>query len=216
MVFEGQGWAALLAPELAALSPLELAANVFTALAIVLAGRNNVHTWWTGIVGTALFAILFGQSHLYADVALQVFFVVTGFSGWWKWLRGDHGEPLPITHASPANLAWTVPLGIAATGAYGAMLHFYTQAYSPFLDSTVLVFSIIGQILMMQRRVENWTFWLLVNTIAVPLYFSRGLHLTSLLYAGFWINAIVSWRNWSRLARSAEGWAVIKGQPAKD
>ena len=199
MAFEGQ-WMAALSAELAALSPLELAANVFTAVAIVLAGRNNVHTWWTGIVGTALFAILFGQSHLYADVALQIFFVVTGIAGWWKWLRGDHGEPLPITHATLANLAWTVPLGIVATAAYGAMLHFHTQAYSPFLDSTVLVFSIIGQILMMQRRVENWAFWLLVNSIAVPLYFSRGLHLTSLLYAGFWINAIVSWRAWHRLA----------------
>jgi nicotinamide mononucleotide transporter len=200
MAFEGMDWAAALSSELAALSPLELAANAFTALAIVLAGRNNVHTWWTGIVGTALFAVLFAGSRLYADVALQVFFVVTGIVGWWKWLRGDHGEPLPITHATPASLAWTIPLGIAATAAYGAMLHFYTRAYSPFVDSTVLVFSVVGQILMMQRRVENWAFWLLVNTIAVPLYFSRGLHLTSLLYAGFWVNAILSWRSWARLA----------------
>jgi nicotinamide mononucleotide transporter len=53
---------------------------------------------------------------------------------------------------------------------------------------------------MMQRRVENWSFWLLVNTIATPLYFSRGLHLTAVLYAGFWINAVVSWRNWHKLA----------------
>src|SRR5438094_10243128 len=112
MVFEA--WAAAFGAELAALSPLELAANVFTALAIVLAGRNNVHTWWTGIVGTVLFGILFAGSHLYADVALQIFFVVTGIVGWWKWLRGAHGEPLPITHATLANLAWTVPLGIAA------------------------------------------------------------------------------------------------------
>jgi nicotinamide mononucleotide transporter len=181
-------------------TPLELAANAFTALAIVLAGRNNVHTWWTGIVGCALFGLLYAQTHLYADVVLQAFFVVTGVLGWWKWLRGDHGEALPITHASLANLAWTVPLGIAATAAYGAMLHRYTQAYAPFLDSAVLVFSIIGQVLMMQRRVESWAFWLLVNTIAVPLYFSRGLVLTSMLYAGFWINAIVSWLNWRRLA----------------
>jgi nicotinamide mononucleotide transporter len=53
---------------------------------------------------------------------------------------------------------------------------------------------------MMQRRVENWGFWLLVNTIATPLYFSRGLHLTAVLYAGFWINALVSWRGWHKLS----------------
>jgi nicotinamide mononucleotide transporter len=182
------------------IAPLELAANGFVAVSILLAGRNNVHTWWTGIVGCTLFGVLFAQNRLYADVALQVFFVATSAVGWWKWMRGDHGEPLPITHASAANLMWTVPLGVVATAAYGALLHFTTNAYAPFLDSAVLVFSIIGQVLMMQRRVENWAFWLLVNSIAAPLYLSRDLVLTAVLYAGFWINAIVSWRSWYRLA----------------
>jgi nicotinamide mononucleotide transporter len=182
------------------IAPLELAANGFVAVSILLAGRNNVHTWWTGIVGCTLFGVLFAQNRLYADVALQVFFVATSAVGWWKWQRGDHGEPLPITHASAANLMWTVPLGVVATAAYGALLHFTTNAYAPFLDSAVLVFSIIGQVLMMQRRVENWAFWLLVNSIAAPLYLSRDLVLTAVLYAGFWINAIVTSRSWYRLA----------------
>jgi nicotinamide mononucleotide transporter len=182
------------------IGPLEWAANGFTALAIVLAGRNNVHTWWTGIVGCTLFAILFAGSRLYADVVLQAFFVVTGIIGWWKWLRGAHGGALQITHAGAARLAWTVPLGLLASAAYGALLHFYTNAYSPFFDSAVLVFSVIGQVLMMGRRVENWPFWVLVNTIATPLYFSRGLYLTAALYAGFWINALIAWRSWHRLA----------------
>jgi len=184
------------------IGPLEIAANIFTALAIVLAGRNNVHTWWTGIVGCTLFGALFMQNRLYADVALQVFFVATGVYGWWMWLRGAHGKPLPITRAGRAGILPTVIGGIVATAAYGAMLHATTDAYAPFPDSTVLVFSIIGQVLMMRRRVENWGFWLLVNTIAVPLYASRGLYLTAALYAGFWINALVSWRNWHRLAAS--------------
>lgn len=182
------------------IGPLEIAANIFTALAIVLAGRNNVHTWWTGIVGCTLFGILFSQNRLYADVALQVFFVATSFYGWWKWLRGAHGKPLPITHAGRATLLRTLLAGVAGTAAYGALLHFHTDAFAPFPDSTVLVFSIIGQVLMMQRRVENWPVWLLVNTIAVPLYASRGLYLTAVLYAGFWINAAISWRNWRQLA----------------
>jgi len=44
--------------------------------------------------------------------------------------------------------------------------------------------------------------WLLVNTIAVPLYYSRGLHLTSILYVGFWINALVALRHWRNLMRA--------------
>ncbi len=182
-------------------SPLELAANAFTAAAILLAGRNNVHTWWTGIVGCTLFGVLFAQNRLYADVVLQMFFVGTGVLGWRRWLHGNGGEPLPITHAGWRSLAWMIPAGIAATAAYGALLHFYTNAYAPFIDSAVLVFSVIAQLLMMQRRIENWPVWLLVNTIAVPLYYSRGLHLTAFLYLCFWVNAIVSWVWWTRLAR---------------
>lgn len=185
------------------IGPLEIAANIFTALAIVLAGRNSVHTWWTGIIGCALFGALFSENRLYADVALQVFFVATSFYGWWAWARGARGKPLPITHASRASLLGTAVLGIAGTVAYGALLYFHTDAFAPFPDSTVLVFSIIAQVLMMRRRVENWGFWLLVNTIAVPLYASRGLYLTAVLYAGFWLNAVVSWRNWRRLALQA-------------
>jgi nicotinamide mononucleotide transporter len=179
---------------------LEVAANAFTALAIVLAGRNSVHTWWSGIVGCALFAVLFAQSRLYADVVLQLFFIGTSVYGWWKWQRGAGGAPLPITHATMRGVLRSVVLGLAATVSYGALLNLYTNAYAPFVDSAVLVFSVIGQFLMMQRRVENWAFWLLVNTIAVPLYSSRGLHLTALLYAFFWVNAIASWLFWRRKA----------------
>lgn len=190
------------------IGPLEIAANGFTAGAIVLAGRNSVHTWWTGIVGCALFALLFSQSRLYADVLLQAFFIASGGWGWWKWLRGAGGAPLPITHARPSSLLWMAPAGLAASAAYGAVLHAYTNAYAPFLDSAVLVFSVIGQFLMMQRRVENWAFWLLVNTIAAPLYFSRGLYLTAALYAGFWLNAAVSWLWWRKLAAQQAGAAA--------
>jgi nicotinamide mononucleotide transporter len=72
----------------------------------------------------------------------------------------------------------------------------------------VLVFSVIGQVLLIQRRIENWAFWLLVNTIAIPLYASRGLYLTATLYAAFWINAVASWIWWRKLAREAHSVAV--------
>jgi len=183
------------------IGPLELAANAFTAAAILLAGRNSVHTWWTGIIGCTLFGLLFAESRLYADVVLQIFFVGTSIVGWWRWLHGNGGAPLPITHAGWRTMAWLVPAGLAATAAYGALLHFYTDAYAPFADSAVLAFSVIAQLLMMGRRIESWPLWLVVNTIAVPLYASRGLVLTAVLYAGFWVNAIVSWIWWTRLAR---------------
>lgn len=181
----------------------EIAANVFVAAAIFLAGRNSVHTWWTGIIGCSLFALVFYESRLYADVTLQIFFILTSIVGWWKWMRGNEGAKLPVRFSRPSSLlAWTGVAALAAIG-YGVLLHRFTDAYAPFLDSMVLAFSVLGQLLMMERRVENWWCWLLVNTIAVPLYASRGLRLTAVLYAAFWVNASVSLVKWRRLAQKA-------------
>lgn len=62
----------------------------------------------------------------------------------------------------------------------------------------MLTFSVIAQVLLMRRRLETWIFWLIVNTLAVPLYFSRELYVTSALYAAFWLNAFIAWNHWKR------------------
>lgn len=185
------------------ISPLEIAANVLMTASIFLAGRNNIHSWWIGMLGCLLFAVLFYQVNLYADVLLQLFFIVTCAIGWLQWRRGNGGKPLPITRTGWRSLAWVVPAGIAAVAIYGLLLHRWTNAYAPFIDSAVLVFSIIAQFLLMNRRIETWAFWLLVNTVAVPLYYSRELYLTSVLYAAYWVNALVSWYWWRLQARRA-------------
>lgn len=178
---------------------LEIAANAFNAACILLAGRNNVNTWWTGIVGCCLFGWLFWITQLYADASLQAFFVVTGVIGWWNWKAGDHGKELPVRRSPATLVLGGSAAALAVTAAYGFALLHYTDAFAPFWDSAVLAFSVFGQLLLMGRRLETWWCWLLVNTIAVPLYASRGLWLTSCLYVGFWINALVSLRHWQIL-----------------
>ena len=182
----------------------EAAANLFNAAAIVLAARNNVHTWWTSIVGCALFAYVFFIAKLYADVTLQVFFIGASAVGWWRWMSGDHGAPLPVrrTHSGPMMMMAAAAVIVAL--AYGALLERFTDAYAPFLDSAILTFSVLGQFLLVDRRIENWWCWLIVNSVAVPVYFSRGLFITAALYAGFWVNALIALVHWRRLLRAQD------------
>jgi nicotinamide mononucleotide transporter len=182
------------------MNPLEIAANAFNAASIFLAGRNSIHMWWATIVGCVLFAFVFLTAKLYADVTLQAFFITTAVLGWWRWMRKEHGEELPVRHSDGWLIAASGIAGVLVTLGYGWLLHRFTDAYAPFIDSTILAFSVVGQLLLIDRRVENWWCWILVNTIAVPLYALRGLHLTALLYAAFWVNAVVSLVRWRRLA----------------
>jgi len=177
------------------IGPVELGANGFNTLSIALAGRNNVHTWWTGILGCLLFGWVFFDAKLYADVTLQVFFLVTSVDGWRRW-RGGSAPELPVTRTKPLTIAKLTLAGVLVVIGYGLLLHRFTDAYAPFVDSAILAFSVLGQFLLMQRRVETWMCWLLVNSLAVPVYWQRGLHLTSLLYAAYWVNALISFRHW--------------------
>lgn len=180
----------------------EVAANAFNTASILLAGRHNIHTWWTGIAGCLLFGWVFYGTQLYADATLQLFFVVTGIAGWRSWGRARRAH-LPVRRTGAAALVALALAGAATAAAYGWILYHFTDAYAPALDSVILAFSVLGQLLLMARRLETWWCWLLVNTIAVPLFASRGLYLTGVLYAGYWVNALVSLRRWRRLA--AEG-----------
>lgn len=178
---------------------LEILANAVNALSILLAGRNSVHTWWTGIVGCVLFGWLFFDAKLYADTTLQLFFVGTSIAGWRIWLRGNAGTEQPIRTTSWSGLGAAITAALVVALGYGWLLHRFTDAWSPFLDSLVLTSSVLAQLLLMSRRFESWPCWLFVNTLSVPLYFSRGLYVTSALYCLFWVNALVSILHWRRL-----------------
>lgn len=179
-------------------TPLELSANILYAISVYLAARNSVWTWATGILGCVLFAYLFFGFQLYADVTLQVFFIMSSLLGWWRWQNGAQGAQLAIQKSSLRFIALRGGTAIIVALAYGALLHYFTNAYAPFIDSLILSFSVLAQFLLVQRRIENWYSWFIVNSIAVPLYLSRGLYLTALFYAIYWCNVLYGYYQWRR------------------
>lgn len=179
-------------------SSLEIFANLFYLLSVLLAARNSVHTWAVGLVGCVLFGWLFFSVQLYADVTLQLFFIATSLLGWWSWLYGRSGTALPIVRSSWRELCLSLSLAVVVALAYGALLHHFTDAYAPFIDSLVLTFSVLAQLLLMRRKLETWYGWLLVNTLAVPLFVSRDLYLTAFIYVLFWFNAWYGLYCWRR------------------
>jgi len=185
---------------------LEWAANLTTAASVLLAARRHLLTWPIGIVGCVLFALLFLQGRLYADASLQLFFIVTSLMGWRQWQRQQAARHPSMQPALGAR-QWSALLMIGAvvTLAYGALLWHFTDAFAPYWDSAVMVGSVIGQILLMRGQRETWPLWIAVNTLSVPLYLSRGLNLTALLYVAFWFNAWYGWWRWRPSHATAPG-----------
>lgn len=184
------------------MNPLEIFANLFNLISVFLANRNSVHTWWIGIIGGILYGVMFYEVKLYADVILQVFFILTNIYGWWAWLHGGaNREELPVTRISLTHLVFFALLAVVLTAGHGFLLHRLTDASFPFIDSTILILSIIAQFLLMRRKLESWIFWIIVDVIAVPLYAAKELYLTSAIYFLFLLNAIWGLINWWKIWR---------------
>jgi nicotinamide mononucleotide transporter len=181
-------------------TPLEIAANVMTAICIFLAGRNSVHTWWTGIVSSVLYGVMFFNAQLYADTTLQAFFIVTGVMGWMAWKKRTDAV-LNVSNANPLQVMCYISFALVVGTVYAVILHRYTDAYMPWVDSAVLVFSVVAQFLLMRKQIETWIVWFVVNSLSVPLFWSRELYLTSIMYGFFWVNAIVSYIHWKKIQK---------------
>ena len=97
---------------------------------------------------------------------------------------------------------------------YGTLLHYFTNAYAPFIDSLVMTFSVLAQLLLMRRKLENWYCWLVVNSLAVPLFASRELYLTAFIYSLFWCNAWYGLYRWRLEVAPLAPSAAAAGQRA--
>lgn len=184
------------------MTALEISANILNLLGVYLAAKNNSWTWPVGIVGCGLYGFMFFDVKLYADVTLQVFYVMTSFYGWHLWKRGgQNDQELPITRVGHLAFFKMSFVAVAVTYLYGTLLSKTTDASYPFIDSLILSFSVVGQLLMMKKKMECWPVWILVNTLSIPLFISKGLYLTAGVYAIFWVNGVWGHFQWKNLGK---------------
>lgn len=181
------------------LSFLEAIAVVTSAWSVWLLAKNNPLGWWIGLVGVIAYILVFYQVRLYGEVAIQLFYLITSLQAIYTWLRGGENQmEKPIDRIPPRWIPWIA--GILTVSAIGLRSLLITlNGTAPFWDALTTAGSAIAQLLLMQRYLESWYLWIGVDTIYVPLYASRGLYLTSFLYAVFWLLAIGGLQNFKRI-----------------
>jgi nicotinamide mononucleotide transporter len=183
----------------------EIAAAAITLVSIWLATRENIWYYPTGVVALVMYTWLFFQAKLYAESVLQIVCLALMLYGWYEWLHGgtQHTE-LPVTKTP----RWAWRDGVIA-GVFGSVVVIlvqlrYTDNPAPYVDSSLLVWSLVAQWMTARKWLENWILWIVINTISIPLYISRGLWVTAILYVGLWILAFLGYRAWRHsLAASA-------------
>ncbi|NNE57930.1 MAG: nicotinamide mononucleotide transporter [Hellea sp.] len=188
---------------------IEIIATLCGLINIILIVRRNIWNYPFGLVMVTLYFFIFKDARLYSDMLLQPYFFVMQLFGWYWWLSKPAGDgKVAVARISTREaFAW---IGIAVIGviAVGTAMSRFTDAALPFWDAATSVGSIIAMYFMARRLLENWVVWILVDVLAIGIYWVKGLQPTSALYLVFLCMASVGLYQWYRSWRS--GIAIAK------
>lgn len=189
---------AVIALSLELTTSLEAISFVTGALCVWLVVRENVWNFPIGLLNVATFSIVFFQSRLFADAGLQVVYFVLGIMGWTLWLRGGENQTrLSLSRIGRFEAAWLGFFIVVSTLCLWKTLH-YVGGSASYWDALTTSISLASQWMLNRKQLENWLGWIVVDTIYIPLYISKGLYLTAILYAIFLCMAVIGWKQWNR------------------
>lgn len=182
---------------------LEIVACGLAIAMVVCNWRVNPLAWPLAMLSSAAYALLFADAQLYGEAALQIGFIAVAVWGWWQWVRGHarDGAVLVVRRLSPHGRWQAVVATLLLWPLIALALQRFTDSDIAWLDALPTAGSLVAQVLLGRKLVDNWPAWVAVNTVSVGLFAVKGLWLTVFLYALFTVMAGVGWRNWSRRAR---------------
>lgn len=192
------------------MSYLEFFGTIAGFIAVGLSARAHIWNWPIGIVNVVLFFFLFYQVQLYPDMFLQAFFLVTNIIGWWRWAHPSPGEEdrkkeLRVSFMGLSHFLILFGAGVMGTWAFGSFaenLHellpalFSKPSAFPYLDSFVTVMSITTTFFVIQKKIESWIVWIIVDAIAAYMYYVKEIKFVSLQYFIFCFIAAFGLWHW--------------------
>lgn len=177
----------------------EIIAVVLGLISVYLVTKQNVWCYPLGIISVFIYIFIFYEVKLYADMGLQVFFIVLQAYGWYEWLYGGAGKTeLNVAWGSKRLYLLTALFIASATALLGYILHELTDASLPFVDSFLAVLSMAAQWMMAKKFIENWILWVIVNIGSIGMYAFKGLYFTTFLYIVYFGLAILGYKEWKR------------------
>lgn len=181
---------------------LEIAGVVVGLIYLWLEYRASVWLWLANIIMPAIYIFVYADAGFYADMGINIYYLVASIYGWALWLRrGDNGEQLPISHTPRKMIVPLVAVFAIAMVVITYILLNYTDSTVPYGDSFTTALSIVALYMLARKQVEQWLVWIVVDVVCCGLYIHKGLHPTAALYGLYTVLAWVGYRRWLKMMK---------------
>lgn len=175
---------------------------LFSVLQVLFSVRNKAINYLFGIAGISLTLWVMFSAKLYAEFALNIYYLLMSIYGWWQWLSGANHKARPISYSSMIGWLKSVAIVIFSFLLSWLLLREFTDSDVPMFDALVAAFAWAGMWLMARRKMENWIFLNVSNLLAIPLMLHKDLELYALLSAFLFVAAIFGYFNWRKIYRN--------------
>jgi nicotinamide mononucleotide transporter len=168
---------------------------------VILEVKQNRLLWPLGIVTSAAYIYIFFTGKFYADMGLQVYYVLISIYGWYYWSRGGAKgakAELPVVRITRQQLLLLFLTFVAAWVGIYFLLDHYTDAAVPLGDSFTTALAIVATWMLTRKIIEQWFLWIIANVVSIALYIYKGLYPTVILYAVYAGMAVYGYLEWKR------------------
>ena len=172
---------------------------------LLLAVRENVLCWPAALAGTALSIYVFWQAALMMESFLNLYYMGMAVYGWHHWRRGGGDAALPVRRWRLGQHALALGGILTATAVSGEILAATTEAAWPYLDSFTTWASVLTTFMVARKVLENWIYWLVIDSVSIFLYLDRGLFLYAALYAIYLVICVTGFLSWRRSLLAGAG-----------
>jgi nicotinamide mononucleotide transporter len=184
---------------------VDILAVITGIIYVILAARNHIACWAFGIVSSALtmYSVYFNMN-LFMETYLNGFYVVVGIWGWVNWKKQNEQEAVVIKQLKALQYLWIILAGLLLSFLFGSLFDTFTSTSAPYLDAFTTVFALIATIMVGYRILENWLFWVMVDSVSIYLYSSRGGHFYIILFSIYILVSIMGYFKWRQELRKLE------------
>ena len=181
---------------------LEITGVLFGLLSVWYAKKNNIWVYPTGMISTSIFVYLLFKWALLGDMIINAYYFIMSAYGWYYWSKREEQVVVhPITSTTKKEFKTALLLFVASLLFVIWIYQVFDKwgDWTTYVDTLTTAIFFVGMGLMARRKIEHWLFWILGDIISIPLYFYKGLTLTSLQYVIFTLIAMYGYRSWKKL-----------------
>ncbi len=213
---------------------LEFVAALFGIISVYYARKENILVYPTGIISTAIYVYMLSQWALYGDLIINIYYTLMSIYGWYMWARkiDDKDNHLPVSRTNKADKIKATGIFVFTSIFVVVVYRYYNvmpndlgfveswnyatdkltsgnlndfRSATPFLDTFTTGIFFSAMWLMANKKLENWTLWIIGDIVSIPLYFVKGYGFTGIQYSVFLVLAVMGYFEWRKQIQSRNG-----------